>query len=895
MRILYVEDNPDDAELARHAILAANADHVVEVMPTLAKARARLAGARRPDVVLLDMGLPDGSGMELLGAIRGHRWPIAVVVLTQWGDEDTVVEALKSGADDYLSKREGCWALLTPTLENALARFRNEGVRRASTIRVLYAEPVIADAELARRHLEQYAPHLELEVVHDGTAACARLAGDAEGAPWDVLLLDYQLPGDNAIEVLKKVRVGMRLDLPVVVVTGHGSEEVALQAMRLGASDYLRKDAGYLMRLPHAIERAHHQAVMARQRKALIESEARFRGAFESSSIGIALVSPVGRWLQVNRALCSMLGYSEAELLGRTFQEITHPEDLEADLELVREVLTGARQQYRMEKRYFHREGHVLWALLSVSLVRDSQGQPLHFVSQIENITERKASELRLRAEVAFSETLLANLPAVVGLFGEDGRMVRWNRRLEEVSGFGAEEIAGMQPMDFLAERDWEVARARIQEAFLKGHSEAELMVRRRTGGEVPHLYRAHRMEVEGRPCLLVVGVDLSEKKRLESQFLRAQRLESLGTLAGGIAHDLNNILAPILLSVDLLRSEKDEAGVAESLRTIERSAQRAAEMVRQVVSFARGMEGERLPLSLLHVLRDVQSLVRETFPKSIRVELRASEDLWCVVADPTQLHQVFLNLYVNARDAMPSGGTLQVAIENVMLDELLSGLNPDGRPGPHVVVRVADTGTGIPREIQDRVFDPFFTTKVVGQGTGLGLSTVLGIVRGHGGFIHLESEPGKGTTFHVYLPAEPNLPEADTAVLVGDLPRGRGELILVADDEPSVRSALDRTLTRHGYEVLLAEDGADAIALFAQHRSRVAVVLLDMLMPAMDGASTVGVLGAIDPGVRILGASGRAPAEGEWRMHKNVVGFVAKPFTSAEILRALDRILHGG
>ncbi|MBX3747928.1 MAG: PAS domain S-box protein [Verrucomicrobiae bacterium] len=896
MRILYVEDNPDDAELARHAVRTGDPAHRLEVVPTLARARARLAEARPPDVVLLDMSLPDGNGMELLGEIRDQRWPIAVVVLTQWGDEATVVAALRSGADDYLSKRDGCWALLVPTLEGALVHFRREGERRACTIRVLYAEPAGADAELTQRHFQQQAPHIELEVVPDGNEVCARLASGGVGTEgWDVLLLDYQLPGDNAIEVLKRVRIGMGLDIPVVVVTGQGSEEVAIQAMRLGASEYFRKEAGYLIRLPHAIERAHHQVVLARQKTALVESEARFRGAFESSSIGIALVSPSGRWLQVNRALCSMLGYSEAELLGSTFQEITYPEDLEADLDLVRQVLSGARQQYRMEKRYLHKDGSILWALLSVSLVRDGKGQPLYFVSQVENITERKAAELKLREEVVFSETLLSNLPAVVGLFREDGRMLRWNRRLEEVSECGPEEIAGMTAMDFLAERDWDTARARIREAFVKGHAEAELTVRRRTGGEVPFLYRAHRMDVDGHPCLLVVGVDISEKKRLEGQILQAQRLESLGTLAGGIAHDLNNMLAPILLSVDLLRSEKEEAEAAESLRTIERSARRAAEMVRQVLSFARGMEGQRISLSLLHVLRDVQSMVRETIPKCIRIELRASEDLWCVVADPTQLHQVFLNLYVNARDAMPQGGTLRVTIENVMLDELQAGLSSNGHPGPHVVARVTDTGTGMPREVRDRVFDPFFTTKPVGKGTGLGLSTAMGIVRSHGGWIHLESELGKGTTFHVYFPAERKVSTVEPEEPVGELPRGQGEVILVADDEPGVCSALERTLVRHGYEVLVAGDGADAIALFAQHRQRIAVVLLDMLMPVMDGTSTVGALRAMDPEVRILGASGHVPAEGAWPKHGGLVGSVPKPFTAAEILRELDRILRRG
>ncbi|RYD25066.1 MAG: hybrid sensor histidine kinase/response regulator, partial [Verrucomicrobiaceae bacterium] len=310
-------------------------------------------------------------------------------------------------------------------------------------------------------------------------------------------------------------------------------------------------------------------------------------------------------------------------------------------------------------------------------------------------------------------------------------------------------------------------------------------------------------------------NTDISEHRKLEQQFLRAQRMESIGTLAGGIAHDLNNILAPISMAIELLKMRSADGRSSELLDTISGSAHRAADMVRQVLSFARGMEGRRVEVHPRQLIAEIEVIMRDTFLKKIELEVRAGRELWAVHGDPTQLHQVLLNLCVNARDALAEGGKISITADNVMIDGTFAAINLEANAGPHVCIRVTDDGEGIPQDIIDRIFDPFFTTKSVGKGTGLGLSTSLAIVKSHGGFIRVESKNGKGTSFRVYLPANPELTAPETLPDRVELPAGAGETVLVVDDEESIRQITRQTLDAFGYRTLLASDGDEAISLY--------------------------------------------------------------------------------
>jgi two-component system, cell cycle sensor histidine kinase and response regulator CckA len=395
-----------------------------------------------------------------------------------------------------------------------------------------------------------------------------------------------------------------------------------------------------------------------------------------------------------------------------------------------------------------------------------------------------------------------------------------------------------------------------------------------------------------GRPkSILIINTDVTEQKRVEEQFLRAQRLESIGTLASGVAHDLNNILVPILMAAPLLRGDLPKEEREKFLTIVESSAERGASIVKQVLTFARGADGDRVLLQPIYLIGEVAKIAEQTFPKSISVRTRYPENLRPLEADATQLHQVLLNLAINARDAMPHGGDLTFSVENFDVDDHYASMTPGAKPGPHVMMQVSDTGTGIPRHIIDKIFDPFFTTKDVGLGTGLGLSTVLGIVKSHGGFVHVYSEAGH-TSFKIFLPAakgDDSSPETPV-----DIPIGKGQTILVVDDESGIREVAQAVLIKHGYKVLVAEDGPTALALLARHSSEIQVMLTDMVMPFMDGLTLVRTVRKMEPDIRVILSTGRPedPRTSEVAL-LHVHGCLTKPYTRETLLLMLDRVLN--
>ena len=394
---------------------------------------------------------------------------------------------------------------------------------------------------------------------------------------------------------------------------------------------------------------------------------------------------------------------------------------------------------------------------------------------------------------------------------------------------------------------------------------------------------------------LIPEGRDITAKKQLEKQFYRAQRLESLGTLASGIAHDLNNIFTPILSIAQLLPFKLSglEEETRELLNLLQTSARRGAAIVKQVLLFSRGVEGKHRFLPIGHLLREVKDFIEQTFPKSIVVASDIPKDLWFVRGDSTQLHQMLINLCVNARDAMPDGGTLSLSVANQFLDEQYARMNLEAKVGHYIVLTVADTGVGIPVAIQEQIFDPFFTTKEVGQGTGLGLATALGIIKSHDGFLRLKSEEGSGSQFQVYLPAVENTMTKKTVpVLEQQFPTGQGELILVVDDEALIREVIKESLETHNYQVITASDGIDAIALYAQYQEEISVAIVDLIMPEMDGLTAMRALQKINPAVKCIVASGSASQDKiDAAAQMGSQAFLAKPYRTHLGSRSKNRI----
>ncbi|MBI4623676.1 MAG: response regulator [Verrucomicrobia bacterium] len=387
-----------------------------------------------------------------------------------------------------------------------------------------------------------------------------------------------------------------------------------------------------------------------------------------------------------------------------------------------------------------------------------------------------------------------------------------------------------------------------------------------------------------------------TERKELEEQFLRAQRMGNIGLLAAGIAHDLNNMLAPILLAAPMLREYVDDASALGLLKTVEESAQRGANLVRQVLAFTRDASGDQRVVQVKHAVRDVSAVIAGTFPKSIRLEEIVPNDLWPIKVNPTQIHQVLLNLSLNARDAMPDGGTLRLRAENRILDESAAGLIAGGLAGAYLVLQVEDTGMGILPDVLTRMWEPFFTTKEPGKGTGLGLSTVRSIIEKHNGFIQVTTSIGRGSGFHIFLPAAEDVPAERLSPLLRPPPYGKGELILVVDDERAVRDLTLAALTRNGYRVILAGDGAEAVAVFAQRAGEIRLVLTDLHMPNLDGVMFGRVLRRINPSMKMLVMSGMKLALGnrpDYAPEEFGDGFLAKPFKPEALLARVHDLLR--
>ncbi len=518
--------------------------------------------------------------------------------------------------------------------------------------------------------------------------------------------------------------------------------------------------------------------------------------------------------------------------------------------------------------------------------------------STLQIFAARAAAELdRQQADARIREqaSLLDKAQDAILVRDLDHTITYWNKSAERLYGWSAEEAIGRSVMDLLYRQTDSFAAAHRQ-TLSSGEWVGEMMQVDQSGRDltIEGRWTLVRDKVGKPVSVFAINTDITEYRKLEQQFLRAQRIESIGTLAGGIAHDLNNILAPISMAIELLRMRFRDDRSIELLDTISTSASRGADMVRQVLSFARGMEGSRVEIHPRQIISEMESILRDTFLKKNDLVVSAPRDLWAIHGDPTQLQQVLLNLCVNARDALPERGIVTLTAENTVIDATFAAINLEANEGPHVCISVCDNGGGISPEIIERIFDPFFTTKSVGKGTGLGLSTSLAIVKSHGGFIRVTSKLGEGTVFKVYLPARPELSTLPESPARGDLPRGAGETVLIIDDEESIRQITCQTLTAFGYRTLLAADGDQAVALYASRRSDISVVLTDMMMPGMDGSATISRLIEIDPHVRIIATSGitgnRGLAESAG---KSVFDFLQKPYSAETLLKSLRQVLN--
>jgi len=753
----------------------------------------------------------------------------------------------------------------------------------AQPLKILLVEDNPDDAGLVERELCRSG--FEPQIRRVDTEADFRRQLDGE---FDLILSDFHLPGFTGLQALALLKARPELETPFILVSGTLGEETAVQAIKLGATDYIIKDR--LARLGSAVVRALGEGASRREAAKAEQARRLFRLLTEESIDTLEVVEPAtGRYLDVNLAGPRELGCTREEYLALRVCDVETSVTAATWPDMVRRIreagsIRGEGTHRRKDGTEFPTEYNAKW----VRLDRD------YIVAVIRDISLRRRAEQDLRESEERFRQLAENIHEVFWIVNAaKDQMLYVSPAYEAIWGRTCASL-------YAAPRNWIEAihsddRHRVELAWTEpsgdGTYEAEYRIVRQDGTERWIRDRGFPVRNAAGEIERMVGLaeDVTESKRLNEQFLRAQRMEAIGTLAGGIAHDLNNILAPMLMAPELLRPSIVRENDRRMLDLIEQSARRGANVIRQLLTFSRGMGGERVPLQLRHLIKEMTGIMRETFPRDIEVAESIASELLPVVGDPTQLHQVLMNLCVNARDAMPGGGRLKVAAKNVELTEAEVRIHAPSPPGFYATISVTDSGHGIPTEIITRIFDPFFTTKPPSQGTGLGLSTVLGIARSHNGFVTVESAPGRGTAFTVYLPATQSAAGSTVAVAGSALPVGGGESILLVDDEAAIRTALRLILERQNYAVFTAGDGAEALAIFLKQPEVIRLVLTDLMMPVMGGSNLIRALREVSPTLPIIAISGVTDQANHVELTDlGVNQILEKPCGPAQLLEAI-------
>jgi PAS domain S-box-containing protein len=629
-----------------------------------------------------------------------------------------------------------------------------------------------------------------------------------------------------------------------------------------------------------------------RMEQELRTSEARLRVVLQSLPIAIytAPVDPTvdAIWISGNSA--SVTGYTATEYLAEEdlWRRRLHPEDRDRVLAVFATATSG--KEINVEYRWMVKNGTYRW-FLDRSVIR-AIGAGSDFIGVIVDITEQKEAEDRLRRSEERFRLISQSTVDLISVLDLEGKTVYRNPAYVKLLGKEA-FIPGMDAFTHIHPDDREFIVSIFMETVSTG------IGRRAEYRFVAHDGTIHTIESQGSVIrdssgaivnVVVVSRDITEKRLLEQQFLRMQRMESLGTLAGGVAHDLNNVLSPILLGVHMIKKSVVGEEALKLVQTLEASARRGSDIVKQILAFARGIDSEMSRLEPLQVIMDIVPIIRETFPKTITVSEDITRDVWPILGNATQLHQVIMNLCVNARDAMPGGGNLSISARNGIIDSAFSRMYPQAKPGKYVLISVEDSGTGIPQEILDNIFVPFFTTKEAGKGTGLGLSTTHSIVKAHKGFINVHSKPGEGSRFEIYLPVAGDtvVERKESATL-----QGHGEMLLVVDAEESILQITRQSLEAFGYRVFAASNGDDALALLSANAEAIAAAIVDSAVTDHEGKGITAGLRRINPELQIVSCrsikdlpAGEAIREGTGEIS------IAKPFTARTLIRAVSTAL---
>jgi two-component system cell cycle sensor histidine kinase/response regulator CckA len=649
-----------------------------------------------------------------------------------------------------------------------------------------------------------------------------------------------------------------------------------------------------------------HMALKAGE-ASLNESENKYRFLFETMAQGVVYHASDGKIINANPAAQRILGLALDQIQGRNSLDSSW-NAIHEDGSPYQEETYPAMVALQTGKPVFHsvmgvikpHDDKYLWIDMdAIPQFRPGEDKPYQVYAAFVDITERKQAEEVLREKNAKMESILRAAPIGIGVVS-NRILVEVNQRICEMTGYSHEELVGKSTSIFYPTReDFDfVGEEKYRQIQLQGTGSVETKWRRKNGTIINILLSSAPVD---RGDLLAgvtfTALDITERKRseeqsknLEAQLFQAQKMESIGTLAGGIAHDFNNLLTGILGNASLILMQIDRSQPFYGrLKNIEDYVKRGSDLTKQLLGFARRGKYETKPTNLAEFIHESSELFRRT-KKEISIHLKAQDELWVVEVDRGQMEQVLLNLYVNAWQAMPGGGDLYISAENVSLDEV--DVNPyDANPGKYVKITVTDTGIGMDEVTMARIFDPFFTTKEKGRGTGLGLASAYGIIKNHGGFIHVESEKGHGTSFMIYLPASNKLVENDHKS-EDELQTGH-ETVLLIDDEEMILDVGSNILEGLGYRVMIATGGKQGLEVYEQNKDAIDIVIIDMIMPEIGGRETFDSMLKINPSVKVLLSSGYSlDGQAEEIMRRGCKGFIQKPFTTEELSKKIRGIL---
>lgn len=897
LRALIVEDSEDDT-LINVRLLEREGYKVEYLRVDSEKDLAKALEEKEWDVVLSDYTLPQLTGIESLELVRKKFKYLPFIFVSGTLGEDKAVDAMRNGANDYVLKNN------LKRLPPAVAReLRDVELRRKSD----RAERELLESEKRFRLLAEAAR--EAIVFHD------------KGVLLHANEQYFELFGYELNELVGK-------DFIQLTMTPE-SRDLAYEKIHQGSLDVyeatgIKKDGTMF---PMEV-RARYMDVEGRpirvaaildiseRKKAEEEINSavqRLSMATELAGIGILEVDLQNRVATCDSRASKVFGLRTSHKITiKEWKQMVTEEDLNRGMELLQRVI-DSKKPGSIEINIKRPDGSTRNLDGAFGLIESSEGCPTRAVGVVLDVTERNQAVEKIREQAA----LLDASHDAISVLDLNNGVVFWNKGAEELYGWDVSEIfktnrrsALPESSESIMEANWgagdpvltslgfndDAHRAALSSTLAEGRWEGELSQKKRTGKEIIVLSRwtLIKDKADQPRSILVISTDITEQKALELQYRRSQRMEILGKLASGIAHDFSNLLTPIGISLDSLRKKyaRDESTV-RVLSLLESTVNKGSGVLKQILAFARGSETQRELIDPAVELEDMKRIIENTFPKTITAAINVEKGCWLFLADRTQVHQVLMNLCINARDAMPKGGKLTIQSRSVTIDRTYAAMSGVSKPGRYVLMEISDTGTGIEKENLEKIFDPFYTTKEPGKGTGLGLSIVQGIVESHGGFIEVESEINKETIFRIFFPSVESEEPAAAVIREGNPVPGNGELIIIADNDTAIREITESTLKTYGYKVLLASDGSEAVALFAKHFDKVELVITDMTMPIMDGIATIRALRKLKADLKILATTTFMDDLRNYDSIDPSVTILKKPYTARKLLNAISQILH--